>query len=103
MAFESPFSPTGDTVSISATTSSANANVTNFPSYNNSGALLITNGGTQLAFVKWGNGTQTATSAAVPIPGGTSRVFSVANVTNVAAITPTSTTTIYATPGNGSN
>lgn len=68
--------------------------------------VLVTNGGTVLAFVDFGDSNVTASSADTPIPGGGQRVIRVKNapaspVTHAAAITASGTATIYFTPGDG--
>lgn len=104
MAYESPFSPYFPTVAISATTSSGSATIANFPSFNNSGTILVSNTGSVWVFVAWGSSAPTASATnGVPIPPNGQRIFSVANVTHVAAITASSTATVYFTPGNGGN
>lgn len=100
------FAPiTGATISVAATTSSGSAA---FGAELPQGEfdVLVTNGGTVLAFVDFGNGAPTASAADTPIPGGGSRVLRMTNpqkapITHVAAITATGTATVYFTPGHG--
>ena len=101
MSYESPFSPTGATIKIASSTSSANAAITGLPSYNNSGTILVTNPSSVLVFVSWGATAPTVTAANIPIPAGGSRIFSVANVAFVGALAATGTGDVYFTPGNG--
>lgn len=92
-----PFSPCGATVSLSATTSSSNANITAGNS-----ALRVVNSGTGVAFIRWGVGTQTAVVTDLPILPSSMEVFGIPiGANNVAAITATGTATVYATPGEG--
>ena len=99
MAFESPFSPSGATVSVSASAGgTVTGPITSFPSYNNSGTIYVVNPGPDLAFVGWGAG---GASATLPIPASSFGIFSVAKVDTVAARTASAAATIYFTPGNG--
>lgn len=68
--------------------------------------MLVVNGGTTVAFVCFGNGTQTATSANIPIPGGGHRVIHLNNlpsnpITHAGAIMASGAATIYFAPGQG--
>ena len=94
------FTPSiGETVSISATASNANASIT----MGNNSALMVTNTGTALCYTRWDDSAPTATTSDVPIPAGASIVFSVPDgVTHVAAICDSGeSTTIKFTPGEG--
>lgn len=93
---QAPFVATGATVSISASSSSARAElVTTAPT------TWICNTGTALAYIGFGDSSVTATSSDTPLPGGACGNFSPGGRTYVAAITDSSTTTIKATPGSG--
>lgn len=101
MAAESPFTPTGATVALSATGTSSQSAISGFPSTSGSGVMRVVNAGTAIAFIKWGSSAPTATTADMPILPGAIEVFSVGTTTNVAAITASGTATVYFTPGNG--
>lgn len=90
-----PITPVYDaTVTLSATTTSSNSNVTG------SGNLLkITNAGSDLVFIKIGTSTQTATSDDFPLISGESVYISKPSGTvNVAAIAASTTATVYVSP-----
>lgn len=95
-----PFTPGGTTSTIAVTTSSARVALTRGMSQQVQVTVVA---GGSIAFVAFGNSTVSAAVAtSVPVLPGTYRIFSVApDVTHVAAITSTSTATLYATPGNG--
>lgn len=77
---------------VSASTTSANATLLT----TNNGALRVTNGTTAVAFVRSGNGTQTATTSDFPIaPNTTVVVDKDPNHTNVGVILSTGTGTVY--------
>ena len=65
--------------------------------------LEIQNDGGTVAFVRWGRGTQTATTADYPIlPGQSKIVLCNTGCTNFAAICPAGgATTLYVTSGEG--
>jgi hypothetical protein len=96
-----PFTPTfGSTVTGSFSTTSVNvalpASTLSDPD------LFVYNSGTALAFCRWNQGAQTATTADAPIPPGTAQVFGKGNQTNnVACITASGTTVIYFATGSG--
>lgn len=85
----------GGTISISASTSNARTAL---------GAALgttlrIVNSGSVVTFVKFGDSTVTATSADLPLLGNTSVVVAIpTGTTYVAALTASSTATVYVTP-----
>jgi hypothetical protein len=93
-----PLSPIFDTESVSVSTTTASATL-GFAS----DQVLLTNAGATICFVKIGTGAVTATVAAgLPVLPGQKIVVSKDNLAlTVAAITATSTTTLYATPCNG--
>ena len=68
-----------------------------------SGAVdIVSNVGTAVAFVNLGTSTAvTATSSATPIPVGGAVAFTVSSFTNLAAITPSGTTTLNISGGGG--
>lgn len=92
-----PFTPFyGQTVSISASTSSANTTVSN----TSANQLVITNSGTALVFVNVGSAT--ATTSDLPIlPGAAIVISRQQEDVTVSAITASGTTTVYITPGYG--
>lgn len=96
MAFN--FSP-GSTISVSATSASANAALNTSTAPN----VVVSNSGSKLAYVKFGDAAVAATTADFPVLAGTQAIFSVPNLnTHVAAITVGSdTTTILASKGFG--
>lgn len=98
------FTPTGDTVAISASTSSANAAVA-VPVNSDTLAITVV-GSAGVVHVKWGRtggGALTATSADMPVPsGGRIGVQVNENVDRVAVLADASTATVYITPGVGS-
>jgi formylmethanofuran dehydrogenase subunit D len=100
MTMYPPFTPAnGASVTVSASTTSADEAITKL---SNGGQILVTNGGSVVVFVRWGVGAQTATAADVAIPGGQWRLFTVEPGTNmVAALTASSTASVYFTPGHG--
>jgi hypothetical protein len=102
MSMYPPFTPSlGASVIVSASTSSADESITIKPS-NQPAQLLITNGGSVVVYVRWGTGAQTATNADVAIPGGQWRLFTVEpGVDTVAALTASSTASVYFCPGHG--
>ena len=99
------FTP-GETISLTATTSSSSASFTltqsaNYPD------CLVTNAGSQIAFVGFGTGTASLPGAGVvnatPIgPGESLLVRKGLAVTQCNAITPSGSTQLYFTAGQGS-
>lgn len=89
------------TVTLAATTSTARValakNVLNQ-------VMVSSPSASSLAFIKFGDSAVTAAITDTPILPGTQKVFTVpsdGSVTHIAAITGTSTATIYATSGEG--
>ena len=94
-----PFTPGGPSASVSATTSTGRAAITRGSSQQ---VMVSVAAGGQTAFIKFGDDTVVAATTDTPVPAGAQKVFSVApDVTHIAAITASSTATVYATPGNG--
>lgn len=97
-----PFLPSGDTVTVSATSVTSAAAV-------GAGSLSATrvvrvaapasNGA--IAFVEFGASTVTATTAKMPVLPGTVEIFYVGGKTHIAAITASGAATLYVTPGEG--
>lgn len=94
-----PFSPeTGKTVTISASTTSADEAVASLGAE----VLLITNSGAVTVFVKCGAGAQEAAATDTPVPPLTSVIMARGSYMDTcAAITASSTATVYVTPGWG--
>lgn len=98
MALTAAFTPTGTTESISVTTSSGTATLTEA----NSSQLLLTNEGSTICYWTWGNGSATATAADTPILGESALIVSKpSQYDTIAAITSSGTTTLKITPGQG--
>lgn len=94
-----PFTPGGPTATLAVTGTTGRVAITRGFSEQ---VMVTVVAGSQIAFVKFGDNTVVATTADTPVLPGTYRIFSVpADATNIAAITSTSTATLYATPGNG--
>lgn len=90
----------GASVTLSATTTSAGAAL---PSPNGSlvgATLLITNAGTETAFVRMGVGAQTALTSDLPIRAASSLMVPRGQATHVAAIVGTTSATVFVTVGN---
>ncbi len=91
-----PFQPAG-TVAIAATSTSASAALAT-----KGDAVVVTNPTTSLAFVRVGNGPQTASASDLPVPGGTrAMIFAGPYVNQIGAVMPGGSGTLYATIGNG--
>lgn len=90
----------GSTVTLSATSTSSNQNLTGVTKSMDS--IRVVNTGTDTVFLKWGAGTQTATTLIdLPVPGGNTEIFQIPpDVTNIAAVCAT-TATVYVTVGKG--
>ncbi len=94
----SPFRQFGANTTISASTSSAGGALARAADQ----TAVVTNVGSVTIFVKFGAGAQTATSADQAVAPNTSRVFGLlASDTHVAAITASSTATVYVGVGDG--
>ncbi|MEI6283071.1 MAG: hypothetical protein WCP82_10225 [Alphaproteobacteria bacterium] len=99
MAALNPFTPAGTvTLSVSSTTGSATLPTTSFDQ------LLVTApAGGAIAFIRWGASPQTAVTTDTPILPGSVQIFTIpSTATTVAAITGSSTQTLYLTVGQGS-
>lgn len=97
-AQQTPFVRLGATITLSVSTSSADAALvpTNSPN------LWVCNTGATLAYVGFGDSSYAATTADTPIPAGLCGNLSPNGKPYIAALTATSTTTLLATPGLGS-
>lgn len=95
-----PFAPApADSKTISATTSSAAT------SFNPAGQFItarLYNAGPDTVFVEFGGSAVVAAVASgMPIPPGQTEVFAIHPIQYIATICPTSTATLYVTPGEG--
>lgn len=87
-------SPSGPTVNVTVGTASASVAVPNQPDY-----VLLTNVGTQTAFVEVSSGVATATLAAsFPLLPNATRVVATRSIANVAAIATAAGSVLYVTP-----
>lgn len=94
------FSPSfGAGGTISATTTSAAGSVTMSADLTE---VVIYNSGLVPVFLRWGTGAQTAVVTDYPLAPGATQVFRKGPATNIAAITASSTATVYYMPGFGS-
>lgn len=108
MANVNPFVPSiGTTKTLSASSSSSSVtfdakDVSSSTNASGHSVIRVYNAGTAVAFCRWGTGAQTATTADMPLIPGVVEVFckSFADDT-FAAITSSSTATIYVTCGEG--
>lgn len=97
-----PFTPTGDTVNVAAISTTGNVALGTF-SGSAGASVRVYNAGTATVFIAFGISTVEAVAAtSMPVPAGAIEVFAVGpGVTHMAAITASSTATVYATPGQG--
>jgi hypothetical protein len=97
------FLPIGDTVVISANTSSARVALTDPLLGSGTREVRVHNTGLVPAFVNFGDGAVVASGAgSMPVGAGATEVFRVsATHTHVAAITTTSAAIVYFTSGQG--
>ncbi len=97
------FQPTGNTMLIAVTNTSADNTFT----YTRQ--VLITNAGTNMAFISFGATTQTTVipvagtpANGIPVLPGTQVSYTLPlNATHIGALTASSTTTLYVTGGEG--
>lgn len=97
--FLKPFKVTGDTVTIAASATNAQAGI-----FGNASQVLIQNAGPNTAFIRFGKtaGQTAAVATDLPILSGQSRVITKDAMDQVAAIcNATQTATLYLTPGEG--
>ena len=96
------FAPAGNTVNLAADTSTDRVALT-APASAGGYQVRIYNAGSATAFVRFGTDTiEATTGAGMPIPSGQTEVFTMAStVTHMAAITASSTATLYVTTGYG--
>lgn len=94
-----PFTPCqGAGVTLSATTSNANAPFTAGIALSN---VAVTNAGTSVAFIRMGVGAQTATTSDMAIAPNVTLILTKGLADNIAAICASGTATVYAIPGEG--
>lgn len=99
-----PFTPLGATVNLAVDTNSDVLELTTIGTGATGGmAVRLHNAGSVAVFVAFGNSAiTTAATTGMPIPAGGVEVFEIGPaVTHVAAITASSTATLYATSGRG--
>ena len=97
----SPFSSVGNTVNISATVASANVALAAAGGTRN---VRVYNDGSVAVFINFGtsNSVTASASTSIPVAPGSTQIFSVpGEQTHVAAVTGSSTGTIYFTSGYG--
>lgn len=95
------FTPTGSTVSISATQTTGSVSLTD-PVAGNSPNVRIWNSGASTAFIRWGVGAQTAVTTDLPLGSGQVENFFKGQADTFAAICASGqTATVYFTPGTG--
>jgi hypothetical protein len=94
IAFNPAYTQT-DAISVTTTSAATACGV-------GSSSLCLTNSTSQLCFVRVGASGIAATANDMPVPGN-SQIIITKDIdhTTVAAITPTGTTTLYVTPGEG--
>lgn len=101
MTYPFPFGPQlGETVSISATDTSGSTTI----SMNHGGSLVVTNSGSSLCYISFGQGSApTATTSDYPVLATSQQTITVPeDVTHVAAICESGdTTTVKFSPGEG--
>jgi hypothetical protein len=92
------FAPSGaDTVQLSATAASSRVAVDSLSS-----VVRVLNAGPNTAYLQFGDGSVSSTTAKMPIPVGSTELFTKGSATNVAAICDTGNTAVlYFTPGEG--
>lgn len=98
-----PFSPTGATVTLSATTSTGSAAIgAGSATASRTIRIAAPSTNSSIVFVEFGaSGIEAATSN-MPILPGSVEIFKVgASLTHVAGITASGTGTLYITPGEG--
>lgn len=66
-----------------------------------SSAVRVLNAGPNLAYIHFGNSTVTADNAKIPLPVGTTELFTKGNATHVAAIVDSGSAVLYFTSGEG--
>jgi hypothetical protein len=88
------FRRAGPTVSIAATTTTANTAI-----QSEGRVVQVTNSGTTVAFIAFGPTGIVATAADIPIAGGQTLYFDKAGSPFIAALMSSGTATIYACPG----
>jgi len=103
------FAPSGNTVAIDSTSTSASAALPTFLEGQYATDCMIYNSGTVDAFVTFGNTAPTAGAPVngtpangIPIGKGGIYVLDKGEATYVAVVSPAGSTTVYFTQGNGS-
>lgn len=85
-----------DTAQLSAGTSSGRVALDK-----NSSVVRVLNAGPSLAYLQFGDSTVTASNAKMPIPSGSTELFTKGLNTHVAAIVDSGSAVLYFTPGEG--
>jgi hypothetical protein len=92
-------------LSLTGGAASANAAIPTAPNGQRMPNLLLSNVGPNITFVTWGIGAQvaggTSPTADFPVPVGVAIVVSALGADNIACITPTGSSTLWVTPGEG--
>ena len=90
-----PFKPSG-TVTVTATVASVSAPLTS------GDTVLVFNASAAVAYVAFGNGAATATTASFPVPAVASRLVNIGPVVNTAAVMlGTGAGNVYVSAGTG--
>lgn len=109
MSSQNAFTPTGNTVTFTASTSAPTAAQANARTLGST-QYLVTNGGAVTVFVGFGSTNAAAvanavvvtnTSPAVPVLSGTTQVFTLTPGLFFTGITSSGTSPVYITPGEG--
>jgi hypothetical protein len=98
------FSPTGATVNLAVTSTTGNVAMTIMGGMTQQGSrsIRVYNSGAVDVFIAIGSSAITATTSSLPIPAGAVEVFETGpSATHIAAITASSTATVYFTSGRG--
>lgn len=97
-----PFEPTGNTVSMSASTATANASLGSWP-YSGGGNVRVTNSSNNLAFIAFATSASGAvsTTTGMPILPNSVELFTVGRDQVYAVGVAGATATLYFTPGQG--
>jgi hypothetical protein len=93
-----PFSPTGATVVLSATTATAAASLA--PWTLSGGSLRVTNASNNLAFIQFG-GTGASVTGGMPILPNSVELFTVGDKETSVSTIAVGTAALYFTPGQG--
>ncbi len=97
------FSPTGPTVTLSTSTTTASEAIGGYSSLAGGTVRIHNPAGQTTAFVEFGRSdVEATTTASMPIPSGATEVFGVGPATtHIAGITAADTADLFITPGQG--